>query len=347
MNGIGVAEGSLDTFVDLPNGMNISGHQPTAGTSLEGLLGTKDSILPDPLHGKVYVGHNGEQTEVDLTFTEFDLLEYLMRNAGRVVSHEEIYNKVLRYTDLVGDFKTLVRIHTNSLRKKVGDDANNPIYIANVRGGGYKFIGTQKHAADEISLGSDESVSLYPLSMEVYVNDNGKPREVNLTLTEYKIMKFLLSRNGKAASYDDIADNVYGTDNEVTNEYIRVWISTIRKKLGGGKRFIENIQDFGYRCIVPDSNTTTPNMQYHFGEFVLDVDAHHLYQKDRQIRISPSLYFILKLLIEKKGRAATFTELEEVRPDPYYNHIISQEAIRVQMMSLRNLLGDVHKIQSI
>lgn len=96
VNGIGVAEGNLDIVVGLPNGMSIDGPQPRAGTGLEGLLGNKDSILLDCLHKTVYVNDNGKPREVHLTPTEFNLLEYLMSNAGRAIPYDEISREVLR-----------------------------------------------------------------------------------------------------------------------------------------------------------------------------------------------------------------------------------------------------------
>ncbi|MEK6868771.1 MAG: winged helix-turn-helix domain-containing protein [Nanoarchaeota archaeon] len=143
MEGIDVVEGSLDTRVELPDGMSIDGPQPTEGTDLEGLLGNEDTILLDLSHRKVSVNDNGEQREVHLTPTEFNLLEYLMMHAGEVVSHKDISNKVWGYDQLDKALQNSIRACVNRLRKKLGYSSHNPIYIQNIRGFGYKFIGAQ------------------------------------------------------------------------------------------------------------------------------------------------------------------------------------------------------------
>jgi DNA-binding response OmpR family regulator len=70
--------------------------------------------------------------EVDLTQREFDLLEYLLRNAGQVVTRDELLESVWGFT-LPGQTRT-VEVHVAQLRKKLG----RPDLIRTVRGLGYK-----------------------------------------------------------------------------------------------------------------------------------------------------------------------------------------------------------------
>lgn len=78
---------------------------------------------------------NGEN--VPFPLKEFELLEYLMRNVGRVLTRTQIIDRVWG-SDYVGDTKTL-DVHIKRLRAKIEDDPANPVYIQTVRGLGYKM----------------------------------------------------------------------------------------------------------------------------------------------------------------------------------------------------------------
>jgi len=75
--------------------------------------------------------------EVDLSKTEFDLLSYLMRHAGRVRSREDILRAVWGDADYTTD--RAVDVHVHWLRRKIEDDPGNPRRLLSVRGVGYKF----------------------------------------------------------------------------------------------------------------------------------------------------------------------------------------------------------------
>jgi two-component system response regulator RegX3 len=68
---------------------------------------------------------------------EFDLLELLVRNAGRVLTRGQIIDRVWG-SDYVGDTKTL-DVHVKRLRAKIEEDPRNPTLILTVRGLGYKY----------------------------------------------------------------------------------------------------------------------------------------------------------------------------------------------------------------
>jgi two-component system response regulator RegX3 len=74
---------------------------------------------------------------VSLPLKEFELLEVLLRNAGRVLSRGQLIDRVWG-SDYVGDTKTL-DVHVKRLRAKVEPDPANPRFILTVRGLGYKF----------------------------------------------------------------------------------------------------------------------------------------------------------------------------------------------------------------
>ena len=72
---------------------------------------------------------------VDLTAKEFDLMELLMRNPGRVYSRENLLNVVWGY-EYIGDYRT-VDVHVRRLREKLELDPANPEYIRTKWGVGY------------------------------------------------------------------------------------------------------------------------------------------------------------------------------------------------------------------
>jgi two-component system, OmpR family, response regulator RegX3 len=75
--------------------------------------------------------------EMELSRKEFDLLAALMRRAGHVVKREDLMSEVWD-TNWFGSTKTL-DVHVGWLRRKLGDDPNDPTYIETVRGVGFRF----------------------------------------------------------------------------------------------------------------------------------------------------------------------------------------------------------------
>jgi len=85
--------------------------------------------------GKHQVTINGEV--VALPLKEFELLEFLMRNAGRVLTRSQLIDRVWG-GDYYGDTKTL-DVHIKRLRAKIETDPANPALIQTIRGLGYKL----------------------------------------------------------------------------------------------------------------------------------------------------------------------------------------------------------------
>ena len=76
---------------------------------------------------------------VRLALKEFELLELLLRNAGRVMTRAQLIDRVWG-SDYVGDTKTL-DVHVKRLRSKIEPDPTRPVKLVTVRGLGYKFTG--------------------------------------------------------------------------------------------------------------------------------------------------------------------------------------------------------------
>ena len=74
---------------------------------------------------------------VSMPLKEFDLLEYLLRNSGRVLTRGQLIDRVWG-ADYVGDTKTL-DVHIKRLRSKIEVHPSRPKHLVTVRGLGYKF----------------------------------------------------------------------------------------------------------------------------------------------------------------------------------------------------------------
>ena len=74
---------------------------------------------------------------VELTTKEFQLLEFMARHPGQVLTRDHLLDRVWNYS-FAGDTR-IVDVHVSHLREKIEDDPRNPEYIKTVRGVGYKF----------------------------------------------------------------------------------------------------------------------------------------------------------------------------------------------------------------
>lgn len=75
--------------------------------------------------------------KIELTFTEFEILQLLAQNPGRVFSKEQIYDIVWN-EPYSGDYN-IVMSHISHIRKKIEDNPEEPVYIQTVWGVGYRF----------------------------------------------------------------------------------------------------------------------------------------------------------------------------------------------------------------
>lgn len=100
-----------------------------------------DSVL---IAGPVRIDVERHQVDINnisvaLPLKEFELLEFLVRNSGRVLTRAQLIDRVWG-SDYFGDTKTL-DVHVKRLRAKIEQDPANPVYILTIRGLGYKFEG--------------------------------------------------------------------------------------------------------------------------------------------------------------------------------------------------------------
>lgn len=108
------------------------------GITDDGSIQEQDLMEVGPVRlniGKHQVSVNG--TPVSLPLKEFELLEFLMRNSGRVLTRSQLIDRVWG-GDYYGDTKTL-DVHIKRLRAKIEADPANPVLIQTIRGLGYKL----------------------------------------------------------------------------------------------------------------------------------------------------------------------------------------------------------------
>ncbi len=105
--------------------------------------GEAEELLPAALEvGPVRMDVDRHVVSVDgrsvsLPLKEFELLEMLLRNAGRVLTRGQLIDRIWG-SDYVGDTKTL-DVHVKRLRSKIEPEPGNPRHLVTVRGLGYKF----------------------------------------------------------------------------------------------------------------------------------------------------------------------------------------------------------------
>ncbi|MDR1431941.1 MAG: response regulator transcription factor [Propionibacteriaceae bacterium] len=107
-------------------------HQPRLAAVDESRLAVGKLVMDVPRHRLEVDG-----AEVTLRLREFELLELLMRNAGRVLTRHQIIDRVWG-ADYFGDTKTL-DVHVRRLRAKIEPDQTSPTRLITVRGLGYRL----------------------------------------------------------------------------------------------------------------------------------------------------------------------------------------------------------------
>jgi two-component system, OmpR family, response regulator RegX3 len=103
------------------------------GSTSEGVL-EGGGIRLDPERHEVTVRNQS----VQLARKEFDLLEFLMENPGRVLARDTLIDRIWG-SDYFGDTRTL-DVHVKRLRSKIEADPHQPVHLVTVRGLGYKFV---------------------------------------------------------------------------------------------------------------------------------------------------------------------------------------------------------------
>ena len=88
--------------------------------------------------------HDPSNARVATTTHEFDLLLAFCRNAGRVLSREQLLG--VTHAGLAGPIERSIDVHVSRLRQKIETDARDPVLLKTVRLGGYLFTATVEEA---------------------------------------------------------------------------------------------------------------------------------------------------------------------------------------------------------
>ena len=76
---------------------------------------------------------------IDLTTMQFELLWYLAKRSGRVVSRDELYEAL--YNEKYNGFDRSVDVYISRIRQQLSDSVDNPSFVKTIRGVGYLFVG--------------------------------------------------------------------------------------------------------------------------------------------------------------------------------------------------------------
>ena len=129
-----VRRGTADAWAESANGGRRNGGKaPEPGTPAEPSELSSKGVTLDVDSRRAWLQHD----ELQLTAKEFDLLRVLMRQAGVVVTRQDLMREVWDTTWWTST-KTL-DMHVSWLRRKLGDDATHPRFITTVRGVGFRF----------------------------------------------------------------------------------------------------------------------------------------------------------------------------------------------------------------
>jgi DNA-binding response OmpR family regulator len=114
--------------------------------------GAQAADQPVLTSGSLVVDPNGLEARVrdrriDVTTLEFRLLHALMARAGRVFSRDELISAV-HDDDDPGILDRTIDVHVGRLRRKLGDNAARPRYVATIRNVGYKFVAPVERLGD-------------------------------------------------------------------------------------------------------------------------------------------------------------------------------------------------------
>lgn len=100
-----------------------------------------------------------------------------------------------------------------------------------------------RKSSDESILKFDNILKIDLKKFEVFVNG----KKINLTTTEFKLLKALAIRRGEVLSRNELLDYIWGNEKIVIDRTIDVHIKHLREKLGKVGKFIKNVRGVGYK----------------------------------------------------------------------------------------------------
>jgi len=208
---------------------------------------------------------------------------------------------------------------------------------------------------NKIFLGREGSLVLYPLQREVYVWEGNKRKKVELTPLEFNFLDYLMTNSGKALSYEDMSQKVWGYE-LFGHGYIKIQVHHLRQKLE--KSSIVSVRG-GYQCTIPNTNGS---LDYHtlqkYREMVRNVNARKRFlgsedsilldtlkyevrvkdgTKRKNVDLKPTEFDLLRYLLINPGIAISY---EEISQNVWESEDDAQkELIRTHIANIRREIG--------
>jgi two-component system, OmpR family, phosphate regulon response regulator PhoB len=208
-----------------------------------------------------------EGRDVPITATEFRLLNYLVQNAGRVLTRDQIQDAVWGEGYLVSS--SSINVQMRRLRRKIELDAAVPRYLRTVRGTGYCFdVPAQTNVNSEAQRKKLETVSsLSSIKTRSSVIQAGRisldqdamtlaveGRDVPITAIEFRLLNYLVQNAGRVLTRGQIRDAVWGEGYLVSSPSINVQMRRLRLKIeldDAAPRYLTTVRGTGYCFEVP------------------------------------------------------------------------------------------------
>ena len=191
-------------------------------------LGTASSVIK---HGPLTFDATGRvayinEQMIELSARELSLLEVLLQRAGRLVSKDQLVERLCEWGEEVSN--NAIEVYIHRLRKKI---EQGPVRIATVRG-----LGTASSRIKHGPLTFDASGRV------AYMND----QMIELSARELSLLEILLQRAGRLVSKDQLVERLCEWGDEVSSNAIEVYIHRLRKKIEQGPVRIATVRGLGY-----------------------------------------------------------------------------------------------------
>ena len=166
---------------------------------------------------------------LDLTRREFEVLAYLVRHAGRLITHERLL-EVVWGPDYAAEIQYL-RVFINRLRRKIEDDPAHPQRIVTSPGVGYQFLPPAQGSRD--GQPAPHAVTVVGDMRLDYSARQVSRAGIALRLSprEFAVLAYLLQHASEVVTHRQLLEAVWGPAFATETAYLRVFINRLRRKI--------------------------------------------------------------------------------------------------------------------